>query len=113
MGEEIGRATNASGLTRNVLLRAADIYTDGPEPLGCLALETAYGSADEEARRAAMVLVDDTRASLADRFATLGARDAQARADAVLLTMRGLSSEARSGRSATDLHSAVEVLVKH
>jgi TetR/AcrR family transcriptional regulator, repressor for divergent bdcA len=112
VADEIGRATAPSDLTRNVLLRAADIYAGDPGPYGCLALETAYGSVDGDARRAAMALVDETRAALAERFAALGANDAKAHANAVLLAMRGLSSEARAGRSAADLRRAVEVLVK-
>lgn len=112
VAEEIDRATTPPDLTRNVLLRAADIYSADPARSGCLVLETAHGSADEAARRAAMGLVEGTRAALTRRFAALGAGDASARANAVLLAMRGLSSEARAGRPRAEMRAAVAALLE-
>lgn len=111
VAEEAARSTSPAELTRNVLLRAAQVYADDPARPGCLALETAYASADEQARQAATALVDRTRAFLTTRFTSLGTQDAAASATAVILAMRGLSSEARAGRSKDDLQGAVEALV--
>ncbi|MFQ6550441.1 TetR/AcrR family transcriptional regulator [Aestuariibius sp. 2305UL40-4] len=109
--EEAARSQTPADLTRKVLSTSADIYTDDPDRRGCLALETAYGSADNEARQAAKVLVDQTRRFLTEKFTSLGARDAEASANAVILAMRGLSSEARAGRSKVELQKAVEALI--
>ena len=111
VAEEAAHSDSPAGLTRNVLLRAAAVYANDPERPGCLALETAYGSADPHARAAAGVLVDRARGFLKQRFEALGAPDADASATAVLLAMRGLSSEARVGRSGDDLRSAVHALI--
>lgn len=111
VAEEIRQAETPSGLMRGLLIRAADLYAGSPDRLGCLALETASTSADEGARRAAAALVERTRAALSDGFKALGANDAPARADAALLILRGLSTEARLGRSAPALRAAVETLL--
>ncbi|MEM1160847.1 MAG: TetR/AcrR family transcriptional regulator [Pseudomonadota bacterium] len=110
VAEEIARAKTADALKRNVLLRAAETYTAAPERRGCLALETAYGSADPSARAAANTLVENVRKMLTERFSSLGAQEPAANADGVILIMRGLSSEARSGRTANALRNAVEAL---
>lgn len=111
VAEEAAHAKTSADLMRNVLLRAAEVYAEDPQRPGCLALETAYGSADHEARHAATVLVDQVRALLTEKFKHLGAQDAVADATAVILAMRGLSSESRAGRSKVEMQKAVEALV--
>ena len=111
LAEEAERAQTPADLTCRVLLRSADVYSDDPDRRGCLALETVYGSADPDARQAAQVLVDRATDFLIEKFESLGAKDAEASATAVIIAMRGLSSEARAGRSRAALRSAVQALV--
>ncbi len=113
VAEEAALSKTSIDLMRNVLRRAAEVYAEDSERSGCLALETAYGSADPTARQAANVLVDNARSFLTERFEALGAQDADASANAVLLAMRGLSSEARAGRSKAAMQRAVDALVDH
>ncbi len=111
ISEQVERSETPDELARNILLSAAEIYTNDPIRRGCLAMETTYGSADKAAQLTANHLVEQTRSMLAQQFKTLGAKDADARANAILVVLRGLSSEARIGRSKESLQDAVSVLI--
>ena len=110
VGESIDGATAPAGALRTVLDAAARLYASDPDRTGCLALETSTTASDPEARQAAMDLVETVRATLAARYAGLGAEHPEAWADATIVGMRGLSGEARAGRSADALVEAVEIM---
>ena len=110
VGESIDSAATPAEALRAALHAAARLYAADPERTGCLALEASTSASEPAARKAAAELVEAVRAALAVRYAALGAERPEAWADATIAGMRGLSGEARAGRSAAALVAAAEVM---
>jgi TetR/AcrR family transcriptional repressor for divergent bdcA len=110
IADAVEGATTPSEALQAVLAGAARLYAADPERTGCMALEASAHASEPAARSAASELVETARGSLATRYAALGADRPGAWADATIVGMRGLSTEARTGRSADDLAAAAAVI---
>lgn len=110
--EALDPSTTPREALHAVLSGAARLYAADPERRGCMALEASANASDPAARQAASNLVKAVRGTLAARYAALGpgADAPEAWADATIAGMRGLSAEARMGRSADDLAAAAAVI---
>ncbi len=113
LSDEAECAKSSNDLMRRILMRATEVYTADPSRLGCMALEVAFNSKDQDAQRSASVMVENTRAFLIEQFASFGSENSTALADAVLITMRGLSSAARAGQDTATLKDAVDALLSN
>lgn len=93
-------ARDADDLIAALLTTAASLYTRGSDLKGCLALDGARNADDPQALRHAADHQAALRREIAARLSALGDEDADERADAVVVAMRGLSAAARDGMSA-------------
>ena len=112
IAEAIDGATTPSEAFRAVLDGAARLYVADSERTGCMALEASANASDPAARKAACELVDAARTALAARYAELGANAPEEWANATIVGMRGLSTEARMGRNTDDLVAAAAVIAR-
>ena len=112
IAEAIDGATTPSEAFRAVLDGAARLYAADPERTGCMALEASANASESTARKAACELVDAARAALTARYAELGADVPEEWANATVVGMRGLSTEARMGRNTDDLVAAAAVIAR-
>ncbi len=88
----------AEGL-RGLLLRAAETYTAGDCPPGCLVMDGASRSADPEARDLTASLKRQARSMIRARIARDCPERAGELADYVMVALYGLSAAARDGMS--------------
>lgn len=110
VAEQMAQADAPETALRSVLLAAADQYSSHDERRGCLALEASVNASDLSARDSATALVERTHDLITRRYALLGASDPNAWADATMLSLRGLSAQARAGAQNAALRQAVEVI---
>lgn len=95
---------------RDVLIRAAKIFTaDGACP-GCLVMDGARNSIDSEARALTSAFRAQTLQKLVAWLTRKGVRNAEPLANAFMIVMAGLSAGARDGMPEDDLVRAADVL---
>ncbi len=99
MAEALSAETGLAETLRGLLLRAAETYTAGDCPPGCLVMDGASRSADPEARDLTAALKRQARSMIRDRIRRDCPREAGALADYVMVALYGLSAAARDGMS--------------
>lgn len=82
---------------RNILVQAANSYTNPKTQPGCLILSGTSNSIDSKARATTDLHRHATKTYLAKTFSKYGAKGASSLAEYVLIAMAGLSSAARQG----------------
>lgn len=105
-------APDPASAVRVVLLGAADLYTAQPDLPGCLVLDGARGTQDDDARQTAARHCHAFRTALSARLVELGDPVADLRADATLTAMMGLSAAARAGLPRAALQQAARAFAE-
>ena len=95
-----------------VLEAAASAYAVQPDRPGCLVLFAELMVREPEARTLAERHLAASRTALVERLRTLGAADADALADAIVVAMRGLSASARAGMPPDRLRASAAALAR-
>ncbi len=108
----LGNATTLEDAVRNVLVKAANLYSRSPDQCGCLVLEEARSAICEDAKVTAVSHCNATRVFLDQAFRRLGSADSRGLANYVLTAMTGLSGAARQGVGRKALVKTAESFAK-
>ena len=97
VAEALSREDGLAEVLRDLLLKAAEAYTSGDCPSGCLVMDSTRNAADPEARDLTAALKRRSRAAIRDRIARDCPEQAAELADYVMVALYGLSAAARDG----------------
>ncbi len=110
IGTILDRSQSPEKAIRDVLFRAAEMFTADRECRGCLVMDGARNSIDAEARALTSAFRALTRQKLAAWLESRGVRNAEPFADTFMIGMAGLSAAARDGMQKDDLVRAAGTL---
>ena len=112
IAKALDSATTLEDAVRDVLVKAANMYSRLPHKCGCLVLEEARSAVSVDAQATAVSHCNATRVYLDQIFCQLGSGDSRGLANYVLTAMTGLSGAARQGVGRKELVKAAESFAK-